>query len=77
MEIQMADVMLHIDEDLDKSQRDSLDGCMRSQPGVIGLGFHDEKPHLMVVEYNPDVTSSMQLWRTATAQGLHVELVGL
>jgi hypothetical protein len=77
MDISMVDVLLHIDEDLDKSQRNSLENYMRDQQGVIGLGYQDQRPHLMVIEYNPDQTSSIQLLRSVTAKGLHAELVGL
>jgi len=77
MDIPMTDVMLHIDEDLNKSQRNSLEDYMRDQRGVIGLGYHDQRPHLMVVEYNPDMTTSLQLLRSVTARGLHAELIGL
>lgn len=77
MDIPMIDVMLHIDEDLNPLQRHSLEDYMRDQLGVIGLGYHDQRPHLMVVEYNPDMTTSMQLLRSVTARGLHAELIGL
>lgn len=77
MDIPMTDVMLHIDEDLNKSQRNMLEDYMRNQRGVIGLGYHDHRPHLMVVGYNPDMTTSMQLLRSVTDKGLHAELIGL
>ena len=77
MDIHMTDVMLHIDEDLDKFQRKSLENHMRGQVGVIGLGYHDHHPHLMIVEYDLDATTSMQLLRSVTAKGLHAELIGL
>lgn len=77
MDIPMLDVMLHIDEDLDKSQRNALETHMRSQLGVIGLGYHDQRPHLMLVEFNPKVTNAKLLLNTVTQRGLHAELIGL
>ena len=75
MDIKMTDVMLHIDEELDKSHQQELEGVMRNQAGVIGLGYHEDKPHLMIIEYNPEQTTSKSLLQTVTNQGLHAELV--
>ena len=77
MTINMCDVMLHIDEELGDMQRDLLENHVREQRGVIGLGFHKERPHLMIVEFNPDQTTSQDLLATVTSQGLHAELIGL
>ena len=77
MDIKMSDVMLHIDENLGERERDCFESYMRSHPGVIGLGFHAEKPHLMIVEFNPERTSPAELLHSVTQQGLHAELIGL
>jgi len=76
MDIRMTDIMLHIDEKLDLESQSALETHMREQQGVIGLGYHSKRPHLMIVEYNPDQTSDMNLLHTVTEQGLHAELVG-
>ncbi len=77
MDIKMSDVMLHIDEELGDLQRDHLENHVRAHRGVIGLGYHKERPHLMIVEFNPDQTSPRDLLTTVTSQGLHAELIGL
>ena len=77
MDIKMVDVTIHIDESLDHDKRATLVEKVRKHEGVIGVGHHDEKPHLMVVEYNPDQTSSKNLLELVKSDGIHAELVGL
>ena len=76
MDIKMTDIMLHIDEQLDDDSQLALESHMRDQQGVIGLGYHSDKPHLMIVEYNPEQTTHMNLLHSVTQQGLHAELIG-
>lgn len=77
MDIQMTDIMLHIDEELDEQSQQALETLMRKQDGVIGLGYHGERPHLMVIGYNPEATTDQALLHCVQEQGLHAELVGL
>ena len=76
MDIKMTDIMLHIDETLNTKAQGALEEYMRSQDGVIGLGYHSNRPHLMIVEYNPDQTTDMSLLHSVKSQGLHAELIG-
>ena len=77
MDIHMSDIMLHIDEELNSKEQSVLESQVRKQKGVIGLGYHDTRPHLMIVEYNQDVTTPKELLHYVKDFGLHAELVGL
>ena len=77
MEQKMVDVTVHIDENLNDDQRGNLEESVRQQAGVIGVGYHENKPHLMVIEYNPDEVSSADLANLIKNQGVHAELIGL
>lgn len=77
MEIKMCDIMLHIDEELSIKEQSALVSQMHDQKGVIALGYHDNRPHLMIVEYNQDTTCAQELLHAVTDYGLHAELVGL
>lgn len=77
MDIQMVDVMVHIDEDLDKVQRSMLEGHMRLQEGVIAVAYYDERPHLMIVEYDLGCTNSSNILHTVQQHGYHAELIGM
>lgn len=73
----MVDVMLHIDETLPHSARESLRDKFLAHKGVMAAAYHDDKPHLMVIEYDPDVTGSSEFIALAKEQGVHAELIGL
>ena len=75
MDINMSDVMLHINETLDIDEQHALKEKMRDQTGVVGLGYHDSRPHLMIVEYNRDATTSKDLLHAVHEHGLNAKLV--
>lgn len=77
MEIQMADVTIHIDETLDSAKREDLRDKMLAEAGVMAAIFHKDKPHLMIVEYNPDKNSSANLLKAVRKLGIHAELIGM
>lgn len=73
----MADVTLHIDETIDHKRRAKIADTVRAHKGVTAVAYHDKKPHLMIVEYDPDTVTSRQLLQVVLDQGVHAELVGL
>ncbi|WP_026142929.1 MULTISPECIES: ATP-binding protein [unclassified Thioalkalivibrio] len=77
MSTHMADVTIHIDENTDHAARERIQDTLRGLPGVMAASSHDERPHLMVVEYDPERVSSRKLLDTVTASGVHAELIGL
>lgn len=72
-----VDVMLHIDEDITRNERDVLRDRVLARDGVKAASYRDETPHLLVVEYDPDVLSSKSILDTVERAGVHAELVGL
>ena len=77
MDIKLVDVTVHIDENLTKEQRQSVEDKLRSLDGVVSVVIRDDKPHLVLVEYNPDRASSSAILSTVKDAGVHAELVGL
>lgn len=77
MDIQLADVIVHIDQTLERERRSEIEEHLRALDGVVSVHNPDEKPHLAIIEYNPDRTSSAAILNTVTVQGVHAELVGL
>jgi hypothetical protein len=77
MDIQLADVIVHIDQTLERERRSEIEEKLRAMDGVVSVHNPDDKPHLAIIEYNPDKTSSMAILNTVTVQGVHAELVGL
>jgi hypothetical protein len=77
MDIQLADVVVHIDQTLERERRTQIEEQVRAIDGVVSVHNPDDKPHLAIVEYNPDKTTSAEILSTITIQGVHAELVGL
>jgi len=73
----MADVVIHINESVNHVQRTAIADAIRAHVGVMAVAHHDEKPHLLIVEYNPDVVHAKDLLQVALDQGVHAQLVGL
>ncbi len=77
MDIKMTDVTIHIDENTNKDELESLRDSLLVLDGVMAADYHNTKPHLMIVEYNPDVINSTEFLSAAKTKGLHAELIGL
>ncbi len=77
MDIQLADVVVHIDQTLESDRRSQIEEELRAIDGVVSVHNPDDRPHLAIVEYNPDKTNSAAILSTITTQGVHAELIGL
>jgi len=75
--MEMVDVEIHIDEAVNHERRTKIADTVRAHKGVMGVAHHDDKPHLMIIEYNPDAVSSHELVQVVRDQGVHAELIGL
>ena len=76
-DIKLVDVTIHIDKDTDDATREKIDKALRGTDGVISVHMPKEEPHLIVVEYNPDATKSMDLLKAVENVAGHGELIGL
>ena len=79
MDIHLADVTLHVDEELNQEARDALEDALRQRDGVVSVHFNTNAahPHLAIIEFNPEKVSSRDLLSILQYQGYHGELVGL
>ena len=77
MNIDLADVTLHVDETLDKNGLSELENAFRQREGVVSVHVDERRPHLFVLEYNPQLVNSKDLVKITEFQGLHAELIGL
>ena len=76
MATQIVDALIHVDQNLEKWQRDVLEDHIRLQEGVIATGTSDKTPHLMLVEYNPVRTHPRYFLAMIERHGYHAERVG-
>jgi len=77
MSAKMVDVTIHINESITHTDRESLRDKLLKKSGVMAAVYHDEKPRLMIIEYDPDTISTGDILKTVKSTGVHAELVGL
>lgn len=73
----MVDVTVHIDECVDHEYRDEICNSLLGLDGIYAAVHHDERPHLMMVEYDPFKTNSRTILSRVQGCGVHAELIGL
>lgn len=72
----MVDVTLHLVENTTHDERERFRDTLLALDGVMAAACHDEKPHLMVIEYDPDIINSIEFVNTAKKTGFHAEMIG-
>ena len=72
-----SDVMIHIKESLSTEARSSLEDAMRRIEGVLAPRFNAGKEHLLMVAFDPKVTSAAVLLQATRAAGYTAQLVGM
>ena len=76
MNTKLAEVTLHIDENTSHDEREGFRDVLLAMGGVMAAASHDEKPHLILIEYNPDAINSIEFVNAAKKHNLHAELIG-
>ena len=69
--------MIHIDETLSTERRGEVEGLLRGVEGVVSVHNPNDRTHLAVVAYRPDMTNAQALLELVRGEGVHAELVGL
>jgi hypothetical protein len=77
MSEKMTDVTMHIDEETSHEQREALRDHLLQRDGVLAAAYRDEKPHLMVIGYDPEIIKSVEFLDIVKSSGMHAELIGL
>ena len=72
----MADVVIGIKETVDHDRRVEIADAIRAHTGVMAVAHHDEKPHLLLVEFDPATVHAKELLQVALDKGVHASLVG-
>ncbi len=72
-----ADVTVHVDETLDHGRLQGIAEAVRGAPGIVSADFHDDRPHFLLVRYDPGRTDAHTVHGLVTAQGVHAEIIGM
>lgn len=75
--MQVADIMIHVNETLPDTERNALQERLRQVDGVIAPRFSEQKPHLLLVSYDSEVADSSRLLRQVESGGYNAQLVGM
>lgn len=73
--MQTIDIMIHINGSLDTVQQQVIESELREVEGMIAPRF--DRPHLLVILYGKDTTSSSVLLNMLKDKGYQAQLVGL
>ena len=72
-----ADVVVHIDETLPPDQLKTLENHIHNLGGVVSANNRADKPHLILVTYDPTKLKSHDILVKVQSEGIRAELVGL
>jgi hypothetical protein len=71
-----TDMVMHIDNYLGENTRRNIEKAITGTRGVIHAHFNERRPHLMLVSYDTERTSSFEVLANMTKQQLRAERVG-
>ena len=69
--------MLHIDENLTHNELETIRADILKKSGVLVADFREQKPHVLMIEYDPDEITAVEFVNVAKESGFHAELIGL
>lgn len=71
-----VDVIVHIDEQLDKNRRTHIEDVVERKNGVMRARFNTRRHHLMIVAYDPKRINSSMVLNYIRHQEVNAQLVG-
>ena len=77
MTINIADVVVHVDETLPLDQLKTIEDHIHKMGGVVSARNQEDQPHLISVTYNPEQVQSHDILVKVQKEGIHAQLVGL
>ena len=72
-----ADVLIHINEDLDDEHIHALERTLSMHDGVVSACVPEGRRHLLMVDYEPRRVRSNEILSEVRARGVHADLVGM
>ena len=68
-------MVVHIDDNPGVRRRDFVENLLRQRRGIHGARFSKAHPHLMVVDYDPGIVTSLDILRQCLYQNLDAERI--
>jgi len=76
-EIHKVEVVIHVDETLNKEQQASLIVNLQEHDGVEKAVFTTGRDHLMVIDYDSKKLHSDEVLGYVKKENVHAELIGI
>lgn len=76
-DINLTDVTIHIDSETDTETRERIENALRHLGGVVSVHMPVNVPHLVMVEYNPEATTSTHMLTTVRELAGPAQMIGL
>ena len=70
-----AGVTMHIDENTTHDEREAIRDALLGLDGIMAAVYHDNRPHLMIVVYDPSRSKSIDFVNVVKEKGFHAELI--
>ena len=71
----ITDMVMHVDESLGEVSRRHVERMLTGQRGVLHAHFNEQRPHLMLVAYDTERTSSFEILANMMGQRLCAERI--
>ncbi len=72
----ISDMVMHVDNFLGENTRRNIEKALAAKKGVLHAHFNEKRPHLMLVSYDTDRTSSFEVLAQMMDQQVRVERIG-
>ncbi len=72
----ITDMVMHVDNLLGENTRRNIEKALTARQGVVHAHFNERRPHLMLVSYDTDRTSSFEVLAQMMVQQVRAERVG-
>ncbi len=70
------EILVHINEELKKNNRDDLSKNVTGLSGVESVDIKDQRPHLMIVAYNDSKVKALELLNGVRHHGVNAQIAG-
>ncbi|MGB5258984.1 MAG: ATP-binding protein [Gammaproteobacteria bacterium] len=70
------DIIVHVDEALDEQNRQRIEHAMLKVTGIQRARFNNKRQHLLIIGYDPALTSSSKILKLVKQQRLSAQLIG-
>lgn len=71
-----VEIVVHVTEDLEEAQRNHLVSTLENTGGIMSAEFCPLRYHLMLVRYDRDLSSSLDVLGHVKSQNIHAQLIG-